>query len=443
MSNKLVLRGGYAMTNTPPIRNDWGYGGFIYGYNGTVAVRAGTSPSGFVDDPAIYLSQPFPSFQGTLPNTDPSSGNYNAYQTSAPDANRPGYTQNYNFTIQYQLPAQTVVEVAYVGNKGTRLWGGSPQFGEMNGNPASLLSMGDVLLDHASDHPQFIPYADFPASDFTVAQALRRFPQYGSVQEAFPYDTNSNYNSLQVTLTRHLTKGLGFLAAYTWSKTLTYVDANGPAQYYATFQDYFNRKLEHGIASFNYPQNFKLTWVYETPFGKGRRWDLHAFNYALGGWELAAIHNYYSGSPIAVYSSGLNVPDGFSGTIRPDIISGQPLTLGSMPSRVDFFNPQPYLNPAAFANVPTTGNGVPLRVGSAPRYIDGLRGPMNISEQFRMSKKFSIKERAHVGVGVSLTNPFNRTSLYIADTTVGDSAFGQLFQGGGGRTVQLDARVEF
>ncbi|PYT24164.1 MAG: hypothetical protein DMG57_29580 [Acidobacteria bacterium] len=442
-SDKLVVRGGYAMTNTPPIANSWGYSGFTYGYYSTISSRAGTSPTGFVDDPAMYLSKPFPNFRGTLPNTDPSSGNYDAYQTTAPDANRPGYVQNWNLSVQYLLPAKTVLEVAYVGNKGTRLWGGQGQFGEMNGLPASLLSKGDILTDHASDHPEFIPYPDFPASDFTVAQALRRFPQYGSVQEAFPYDTNSSYHSLQITATRHLTAGLGFLAAYTWSKALTYVDAAGPAQYYATFQDYYNRKLEHSTAFFNYPQNFKLTWVYETPFGKGKRWDLHAFNYVLGGWQLAAIHNYRSGDPIAIFSSGLNTPDGFSSSIRPDVLTGVPLTLGPLPGHVDFFNPQPYLNPAAFANVPTTENGVPLRVGTAPRFINNLRGPRTLDEQFRMSKKFPIKERASIGVGVSLTNPFNRTNRYIADTTIGDSDFGMLYAGGGGRTLQLDARIDF
>src|SRR5262249_5247885 len=56
VSNKVVVRAGYAMTNTPPIRNDWGYGGFTFGFNGTVNVPAGTSPTGFVDDPSIYLS---------------------------------------------------------------------------------------------------------------------------------------------------------------------------------------------------------------------------------------------------------------------------------------------------------------------------------------------------------------------------------------------------
>lgn len=442
-SRKMVVRGGYAMTNTPPIRNDWGYGGFIYGYSGTINVRPFTSPTGFVDDPAIYLREPFPNFRGTLPNTDPASGNWDAYQTTAPDANRPGYTQNWNFTIQFQLPGQTILEGAYVGNKGTRLWGGQSQFGEMNGLPARLLSMGDVLTQLVSDRPEFMPYADFPAGDFTVAQALRPYPQYGSIQEAFPYNTSSSYHSLQLTATRHLTRGLGFLAAYTWSKTLTYVDAAGAAQYYVTFQDYYNRKLEHGIASFNYPHNFKLTWVWETPFGKGRHWDLHALNYALGGWQLAAIQNYYSGAPIAVLQAGLNTPDGFSSSIRPDIIAGVPLTVGPMPDRVDFFNPQTYLNPAAFQQAPTTGNGVPLRIGTAPRFIDGLRGPRNINELFRMSKKFPIKERAYLGIGMTMNNPFNRTVRYIGNTTVGSSDFGMLYQGGGGRVLQLDARVEF
>ena len=60
-------------------------------------------------------------------------------------------------------------------------------------------------------HPQYIPYAGFPTTN-TVSQALRPYPQYYGVEENFPYNTNSNYNAFQVTVTRHLTKGLGFLA---------------------------------------------------------------------------------------------------------------------------------------------------------------------------------------------------------------------------------------
>lgn len=445
LNNKTVVRAGYAMMNTPPIANNWGYGGFTYGYNGSINVREGTGPTGFVEDPVMYLDQPFPNYTGIpLPNTDPSSGNWSADQTSAPDANRPGYVQNWNFTVQYQLPKETVLEVAYVGNKGTRLFNGS--FREMNGNPASMLSMGDILLDPVSKHPEYIPFQGFDTS-YTVAQALRKYPQYFSINEFYPYNSGSLYNSLQVTATKHLTSGLGFLAAYTWSKTIGHSDMNGPMSYnsswgYGMVQDYYNRGLERSITTFNYPHFFKLTWTYETPFGKGRKWDLHALNYVLGGWQVAGIHQYRSGSPVTVYAGGLTGPDGFSPYFRPDLVSSQ-YTVGGAPSHVDYDIGTQYINPAAFQLQPATPNGVPSRVGSSPRVIDGLRGPSELGETFRMSKKFYFMENRSVGIGMTMTNPLNRHGPYIVSTTLGDSEFGMLKEGGGGRTLQLDARIEF
>ena len=444
-SGKLVVRGGYAMTSTPPIANNWGYGGFTYGFNATVSQIAGTSKTGFADDPVAYLRDPYPSLQGALPNTDPNSANTLDVATTARDANRPGYTQNYNFTIQYELPHQTVVEVAYIGNKGTRMWGGTPGSGytDYNGLPASMLSRGDVLLDPVSDHPSFLPYPTFDQG-LSVAQALRPYPQYGQVNEQFPYNTNSNYNSLQVTVTRHLTNNLGFLAAYTFSKAIGYIDANGPAAYYTSVQDYFNRKLDRSITEFSTPHQFKLTWVYETPFGKGRRWNLGSLlNPILGGWQFAGIHNYQSGMPIQVSYSGYNIPVGFAPGIRPDVISSNE-TLGGAPTKTDFSKGTPYLNPAAFAVQPLTANGVPLRPGSAPRFLPNVRGPHQMREVFRMSKRFYIREKMFFGVGATADNPFKRTSRDFLGLDIADpGSFGQLVQRGGGRTIQLEGRFEF
>jgi hypothetical protein len=445
VSNHVVVRAGYAIMNTPPIANNWGYGAFTFGYNGSVNLPAGTSPTGFIDNPAIYLSQPFPSLAAPLPNKDPSSANFTQGATTAPDANRPGYVQNWDFTVQYELPKQTLLEVAYVGNKGTRLWGGTPGsgFSEYDALPSRLLSMGDILNDSVSLHPEFSPYAGFPA-DQTVSQALRPYPQYLGVEEQFPYNTNSNYHSLQVTVTHHLTKGLGFLAAYTWSKAIGYIDSNGPAAYYATVQDYFNRGLERSVASFNLPQNLKLTWVYETPFGKGRRWDLHWANPILGGWQIAAIQNYSSGFPVAITESGLNVPQGFAPNIRPDVVFGQSQTVGGIPGNVDVQDPTQYLNPAGFTLSPLTANGTPLRVGTAPRNLPTTRGPAQLSEKLRVSKRFYLRSEKHFfEVAASMTNPLKRTYPYLQDTTVGDSAFGTLLLGGGDRVMQLNARFEF
>jgi hypothetical protein len=448
--NNIVVRGGYAITNTPPIANGWGYGGFLNGFNGSDNVIAGTNPNGFVDDPSIYLSTPYPAFNATLPNTDPTQLNYEStVTTTAPDANRPTYVQNYSLTVQYLLPKETVLEVAYVGNKGTRDWGGQSGssytgggWSEYDGLPSSLLSMGDVLTAPVSQYPQYLPYASFP-TDLTVAQALRPWPQYFGVEENFPYNTNSNYNSLQVTATKHLTKGLGFIAAYTWSKMIDYVDNNGPGAYYVVVQDYANRGLERSISSYNIPEDFKLTWVWQTPVGKGRHWDLHWANPFLGGWQLSAIQHYSDGNPVQVTESGLLIPNGIAPNIGPDV-TGQPLTLGGSANNVDVFNPTPYLNPAGFSLVPHTADGVPLRVGSAPRYTN-IRGPGIASETFRVEKKFPFTKRegTFFGLGMTMTNPFNRHSPYISSTDVTSSQFGELLAGGGGRTVQLDGRIEF
>jgi hypothetical protein len=443
-TDKMVIRAGYAVTSTPPIANNWGYGGFTFGFNGSVPTIAGTSSTGFADDPTTYLRNPYPSPQKALPNTDPNSANYLDVATTARDANRPGYVQNYNFTIQYQLPGSTVLEVAYVGNKGTRMWGGTPGSGytDYNGLPSRLLAMGDILNDPVADHPQFIPFPTFDTS-LSVAQALRPYPQYGQVNEQFPYNTNSNYNSLQVTVTRHLTSNLGFLAAYTFSKAIGYVDANGPAAYYTSVQDYFNRGLDRSITEFSTPHQFKLTWVYETPFGKGRHWDLGWANAIFGGWQLAGIHNYSSGLPIQVSYSGFSIPVGFAPNIRPDVI-GNKLTVGGAPSHTDFKVGTPYLNPAAFAPPPTTENGVPLRPGTAPRFLPTVRGPHQMRETMRMSKRFYIREKAFFGVGGTVDNPFKRTSREFLGLDIADpGSFGQLVQRGGGRTIQLEGRFEF
>ncbi len=445
LNNKIVVRTGYAMMNTPPIANNWSYGAFTYGWSAGVPVHAGSNPDGFIDDPGMYLSQPYPSFNGTLPVTDPASANGNGgVATTARDANRPGYVQNWNFTVQYQLPSDTVLEVAYIGNKGTRLWGGTGVWSELDGLPAHLLSMGDTLNDSVSAHPQYIPYSGFDTTQ-TVSQALRKYPQFYGVEEQFPYNQNSNYNSLQITVTRHLSKDLGFLAAYTWSKAIGYVDQNGPASYYATVQDYTNRGLERSVTSFNLPQTFKLTWVYDLPIGKGKKFDFHWANYVVGGWKLAAVHNYFSGGALQLYESGLNTPPGFAPNIRPDVVSSQE-TLGGSPSKVDYYNGTPYLNPAAFVSSPITVNGTPLRVGTAPRFLPNVRGPAQLSETFRMSKRFPLwkqSETKFLQFGMTWNNPFNRISPYIGDLTVGDADFGKVFAGGGGKTLQLDARIEF
>jgi hypothetical protein len=325
------------------------------------------------------------------------------------------------------------------------MWGGTPGSGytDYNGLPSRLLAMGDILNDPVSDHPEYIPFPGFDTS-FSVAQALRPYPQYGRVDEQFPYNTNSNYNSFQVTVTRHLSNNLGFLAAYTFSKAIGYIDANGPGAYYTSVQDYYNRSLDRSITEFSTPHEFKLTWVYETPFGKGRRWNLGWANSILGGWQVAGIHNYTSGLPIQIAYSGFIIPVGFAPNVRPDIVASQQQKLTGAPSKTDFTEGTPYLNPDAFTVPPTTPNGIPLRPGTAPRFLPNVRGPHRMRETFRMSKRFYIREKMFFGIGGTADNLFKRTTRDFLGLDIADPAsFGRLVQRGGGRTIQLEGRFEF
>ena len=71
LTDKMVLRGGYGINNTPAISNGFGFGGTL-GYNGNINVTSANTPIRFAEDPLGNLDQPYPDFTGTLPNKSPS-----------------------------------------------------------------------------------------------------------------------------------------------------------------------------------------------------------------------------------------------------------------------------------------------------------------------------------------------------------------------------------
>ncbi|MEZ5397478.1 MAG: TonB-dependent receptor [Bryobacterales bacterium] len=435
MGEKMVVRAGYGMTNSPQIRNDWGFGGFTTGFTGSIPINANTSPTGFADDPSAYLDDPYPSLATPLPNTDPGQQLYTGMTTTARDTNRLPYVQNWNFTIQRLLPHQTVFEAAYIGNKGTRLRNANAA-SAYNALPASMLSMGDVLREQVAANPQYKPFASFSETQ-TVAQALRPFPQYTGIDEAYPYNGTSIYHSMQLTLRRRFESGFGLLGAYTWSKTLALSD-NQLNMGDVGMQDQFNRGLERSVAGYNIPHQLRVTWLYEVPF-KGQS---KALKFLVGGWTISGIHQYQTGAAFSVSQGGLNTPAGF-GSIRPDIV-GSNLSVGGASEDLDYFVGTPYLNTASFQESPRTGNGVPLRVGTAPRQIDALRGPHSSSERFRFTKKFLFTEDINFEIGVAMINPFNRHNREFVTTNVSSADFGKLrIAGSGQRQVQLEARIAF
>lgn len=117
------------------------------------------------------------------------------------------------------------------------------------------------------------------------------------------------------------------------------------------------------------------------------------------------------------------------------------------PTNVAFGVGTQSLNPAAFADLPSTPNGVPLHLGNAPRWQPDMRGFAQFSEGFSLIKQTPIKitEGANFEIRMDVINLFNRVRIGDPNTDTSDtSSFGQIFgKSGNPRIIQLGLRISF
>jgi hypothetical protein len=365
--------------------------------------------------------------------------------------------QNWSAGFQYELPHNVVIEANYVGSKGTRLLESnfSNWFNQTN---SKYMGLGDNLdmdfqdaLDAGILQPYGItalPYPDFENNNWstTVAAGLAPHPQFSGLTNNYPTMGASSYHALQVTARKNSVSGLTFIAAYTFSKTITDTDT---ALYYPSYavQDFYNRKTEKSIASFDHPQSLKLTWIYSLPFGRGKRFlsSTGGADRLFSGWQITAIQQYLSGDPFYVSSSdSICCSDvAINPGIRADVVSGVPQVLKS--PGLDVVNGTQYLNPAAFADPPASGdNNYALRIGTSPRNLPQTRGPWHFNEDFGIIKNTKISERVSFQIRGDMFNVFNHTGLGNPDTGFNDGSFGLIFGPmNGPRIIQFALRLNF
>ncbi|MBS1825599.1 MAG: carboxypeptidase regulatory-like domain-containing protein [Acidobacteria bacterium] len=438
MTDKLVMRGGYGINNTPTVNNFTTPGTF--GFNSSINVNSGNTQLAFAEDPLGFIHNPYPSFTGTLPDRRPNAANGQGIEYQAPDSGRLPYVQNWNFGFQYQLPAATVLEVNYIGNKGTRLI--AKGFDQMNAiTMADVVKYGDILprpWTPASPIPQ--PFAGFAGTNL---QALRPYPQFTGISQPFPNFGHSSYHSLQIQATRHFKGGFSMLGAYTWSKALgltdNVIDGETPA-------DQQNRRLERAITNYHYPQFFKATWIYELPIGPGKLFNVSGVAASIiGGWQITGNHQIRSGNPVAIGTGGINNP---LGTARPDLVSGVAILTNQTPV-INFRGingGSTYLNRDAFTNPPVFAGGqnVVQRLGTVGPYLPNIRDRHFVNEDLGIFKNFKIKEQAGVELRGTFLNPFNRHGIGGLVTAINNPFFGQFTgQQRGPRNIELALRVTF
>ena len=431
---KIVMRGGYGMNNIAPVNNFSSPSTF--GYNGAIAVNSNNTPLQFAQDPVLYLRDPYPNFNGVLPNKGQAAGIGNGFTYISPNANRLGMVQNFNLGFQFQLPKESVFEASYIANRGQRLTSGG--LDALNQLPVDALRFGDSLIQPLRNNPQLgaLPFPTFTGS---FAQSLRRFPQYLGVGQFLPNFGRSSYDSLQLMLNRRMSKDVSILMAYTFSKGIS--DTSSPLDGIGA-QDVYNRRLEKSVVDFNNPQVFKLTWIYALPFGRGKLIPMRGFfDKVLGGWTMTGIHQIRSGDAISVGISGYN-NQLFSGNIRPDWYNNVPTIIDA--GGVNTNGGTPYLNPAAFGRLPATSNAIVTRLGTAPRVLPNVRNLLVWNDDLGIAKAFMFTEKGKFEIRGDAFNVLNRAGRGGLNTDVASPLFGRLTgQQQGPRSIQVSARIEF
>jgi hypothetical protein len=304
----------------------------------------------------------------------------------------------------------------------------------------------------AGQSPVALPYPGFSG---TVGQALRPFPQYGSAQVdsvtmADPFGTYT-YHALQVQMQKRFSQGFTVLANYTWSKTLTNADAEYPTQSAwngngtSGALNTYNLKVEKGLSQYDTPHRLVLSYSYQLPFGKGRQFanQSRVANAIIGGWQIAGVQSYQSGTPLSVTSpnwdSGVfaGPQANLGASARPDIVPGQ--SFNGYHGGGWKWGQSLRLNPAAFVPAPN------FTFGDAPRALT-VREFASHHEDLNFSKQIPMyTDRLKTVFRMEFFNAFNRAGQYTGfNTQAGTDGFGQASnRQNSPRSIQANLRVSF
>jgi hypothetical protein len=306
--------------------------------------------------------------------------------TFAVDPNyRVGYAQTWNTNIQTDLPYSLVLDLGYLGTKGTRL---------------------DI---------QRLPNRAAPGSPLTAEQRRQIGDATGFTYESA--EGNSIYHALQVRVNRRMRRGVGFQGTYTFGKSIDNSSTFGGAGNTVAQNDK-DLHAERGLSSFDHRHVFNLTTTWSSPNRNPKWW--------LKDWTLQGTMALSSGSPLTARVLG-NLSDtggtGAVGSGRADA-TGIPVDCCGL-----------FFNPAAFT-IPPSG-----RFGDAGR--NTIEGPGNFSLNSSLSRSIPLSERRRIEFRLeanNLTNHVNYTNVY---TVVNASNFGLASAAGPMRTLQINVRLRF
>jgi hypothetical protein len=377
------------MTNNPP----------FYGYGGVNISSDQLNPStGFVLSSGQLAPRPLPidPKQFVLSPSATSSLNSWAGRSTTP------YVQEWNFTVQKQLPGNMVWETSYVGNIGTHLWGSYPA------NQPLTNTVGAVV-------------ARRPLAQYTLAPVTAYTPWNRSV-----------YDGLSTHLEKRFSKGLSFVTSFTYGRAIdiqnSSLDACDGCEAGDPVQNAYNRNANRGPSDNNVPLRFVFGGIWDLPFGPGHAVVKQGWaSQLVGFWQLSTIYQVQSGLPFTAVLSFDNANAG--NTSWPNrVCSGTPANR----SLTQWFDASCFVAPAQY------------QFGNEGR--NALTGPgrNNIDMVLHRSFRLPFREGMALEFRAEAYNLFNHPQFAFPGATIGTSTAGVI--GGtavANRQLQMALRLAF
>ena len=309
--------------------------------------------------------------------------------------------ENWSFAIEQQLPGSFTGQLAYVGSEG---------------------------------HHLFDKYQVNLINPLTGKRPLAQFSQFGLKTN----DGNDNFNALQLSLQRRFVNGFLWQTQYMWSHGIA--DASIGAGESVTIQNMSCRACDRSDAPFDIRHTMTSNAIYQLPFGPGRRYlnGHDVMSRLLGGWDLSGLATASTGRPvnITIKRSASQLPDGNTGSQRPNLVPGQ--SIYATDQTIDN-----WFNPAAFA-APAKGTW-----GNLGRNI--ARGPGYYEIDTALQKRFQMTERFTLNFRAEAFNLFNHPIYASPSGNTSSGGFGQIISilntgavgTGTPRRVEFAMRLDF
>lgn len=418
---RMVLRAGWGLFYTP----------------GSGGIGAGVSDlgAGFMVQTPVYLGPP-PAAPNTPPPgasladpfktgivQPPSTGVGTSITTAFREWVTP-FMHQWNVNLQRMLASDTLLEAAWIASRGQRLWVNRSR----TAVSTEYLSLGPKL-DQLVDNPWYgiITTGTLSARQVRRSQLLQPFNHYTGVARFRDPVGDSVYHAFAIRAEKRALRDLTLHASYTIGKLIDNVQERFSGR--TSLVDPNNLRASRSIADYDRSQYFVVSYIYELPWGRGKRWLQHGpLAAVVGNWQLSGITTFGAGMPVVITApSNTRLPGvgGYADRLRPAYLDPDRRTLDR------WFETSAYATPALY----TFPNG--------SRTEPNIRTPGMKTFDVSLSRIQKIGERAAVQFRAEFFNAFNTPQFNAPNGSVTSVDFGRITSASGARNIQLGLRVTY